>query len=243
MDEEEQKRRSLFGFGRSVRKRGEETEGEGVDWVNLGGTVAKYGVPLATLLMSANQARRLRDDAQVKLEVPELQTGRVRALRRPNFALRRRDPAGSSLAEFTAGQKFGDAFMRSQELNFESQDEASRIAQENAILDRTNQNTATGAQIRNQQAMMNSQLSAQELLGSNLPLQQDALLGLFHNVQSDVAQYNYNNTTEKSNAVQAILTNPNSTEQDRAWARAQIGMGGRKKRKMSKSKFNGSSTD
>lgn len=190
----------------------------------LGG-VAKYGIPLAAILRSSAQASKLRDRTDLNLETPELMTGRVRALRRPNFNMRRRDPAGSSLAEYMAGQHFNDASQQDQINNFNIADEQSRIGQENQIADRTNQNIMARTQIHNQQKFFRGQVGAQELLGNNIPFQQEALLGLYHNVQSDLSQNAYVNASTKSQSASAILTSPNSTEEDRNWARQYI-MGG-----------------
>lgn len=226
MEEEEDNRRRLMGFRTPrFRKDGDTGDGEGV---NSGGfaEVAKYGIPLAVLLSGNRRAKDLRKRMNVDLEEPELMVGRVRGLRRPNFGLRRRDPAGSSLAEMVAGQKFGDAFQRDQEINFEITDEQSRIQQENQIVDRTNQGTLAKNQVRNQEKMMGSQFAMQELLGSNIPFQQEALLGLYHNIQSGAAQSRYADSIdsqisaqERSQAAAAILTNPASSEEDRAKAR------------------------
>lgn len=221
MDEEE--RRRLFGF-RMPRE-----NGSGTDWIGVGGNVAKYGVPLAVLLSSDTRARKLRKDINVDLEEPELMVGRVRGMRRPNFALRRRDPMGSSLAEFTASQRFGDAFQRDQEIAFEMADEQSRIAQENQVLDRQNHNILARNQVRNQEKLIGSNISAQELLYNTLPFKQEALLGIYHNLQSDVAQNAYTNSIydrmasqERSQNAATVLTDPTSSEEDRKKARDYI---------------------
>jgi len=211
------RKRKNYGF----RQPGEETPGgfgEDIDFMDGFSTVAKYGVPLAVLLQQSQQAKKLREKANVDLEEPELLTGRVRSLRRPNFGMRRRDPQGSLLAEYVAGQKFGDAFQREQEINFEVADDSARIQQENQVADRTNQSIMTKNQIRNQEKLHNSGMAAQELLGLNIPFQQEALLGLYHNIQSDSAQNSYVNSLERSQGAAAVLTDPNSSEEDRKWA-------------------------
>jgi hypothetical protein len=223
MNEEE--RRRLFGF-RQPRKNGEENN---FDYLGAAGTVAKYGVPLAVILSTNARAKKLREDANVDLEEPELMVGRVRGLRRPNFGLRRRDPAGSSLAEYVAGQKYGDAFQRDQEINFEIADEQTRIGQENEVLNRTNQSVLAKNQVRNQEKLIRGNVSAQELLSNTLPFKQEAILGLYHNFQSDITQagyvdalYDRMRTQERSQNAATVLTNPMSSEEDRKAARDYI---------------------
>lgn len=227
MEEDElENRRRLMGFRTPRYRKAENTGTESAFNSDTFAQVAKYGIPLAVLLTGNQKAKQLRKDANVDLEEPELMTGRVRALRRPNFGLRRRDPAGSSLAEMVAGQKFGDAFQRDEEINFEIADEQSRIQQENQVIDRTNQNLMAKNQVRNQEKMIRGNAALQELLGSNVPFQQEALLGLYHNIQSDATQRRYADSidsqiksAERSQAAASILMNPGSSEEDRAAAR------------------------
>lgn len=242
-----EKPKKVFGY-RQPRTTSDEENfggllGDDMETADVIGTVAKYGIPLAVLLQQSKAAKRLREDSKVDLEEPELNVGRVRSMRRPNFGLRRREPAGSSLAEMVAGQKYGDAFQRDQEIQFEMNDDASRIAQENQVLDRTNQNTLVKNQIRNQERMQRGNVAAQELLGLNIPFQQEALLGLYHNVQSDVSQNAYVGAMERSQAAAAVLTNPASSAEERQAASdyimGKLGKGSKGGKLSAKSKFYG----
>ena len=90
----------------------------------------KSVIPISELIGSKNRLRDLRKRLPTKFSRVNLTAPVVRDMVRPSFAPRARAPLGSSLAERTAGQKFGDAFQTAQENQFEAQNELQKRQQE-----------------------------------------------------------------------------------------------------------------
>lgn len=122
----------------------------------------KSAIPIYELIKSGADARRLRKKLPTKFSRVTLGSPVVRDMARPSFALPQRGPAGSSLAEVVAGQKFGAAYQNAQEANFEMQNEAQKRQQEAANIGIDNQENLTNVQIANQEAQLNSQIDMQD---------------------------------------------------------------------------------
>lgn len=118
----------------------------------------KSAIPIYELLKSGADARRLRKKLPTKFSRVNLGSPVVRDMARPSFALPQRGPAGSSLAEVVAGQKFGAAYQNAQEANFEMQNEGQKRQQEAANIATGNQEEMTNVQIANQEAQLNAQM-------------------------------------------------------------------------------------
>lgn len=187
----------------------------------------RYGIPLAYLAANQHQIRKLRKQAQVDLQAPQLNTGVVRDMARPNFALPSSpESGGSSLAEYMNYNLSRDAIQQANELNFEMQNAQSRIQQENQVLDRTNQNILNQANTQNQEELFNAQLAAQELLGQALPDRTSTIESIFHNLDRDIYSAGVVKDTKEIYQAQEIIRNPDvySPEQN-AWARSVLSTG------------------
>jgi len=116
----------------------------------------KSVIPIAELIGSNKRLRNLRKKLPTKFSRANLNAPVVRDMARPSFAPRTRAPLGSSLAERTAGQKFGDAYQNAQEANFEIQNEMQKRQQEARNFGVMNQEELTNVQIANQEAQLNA---------------------------------------------------------------------------------------
>lgn len=174
-------------------------------------SIAQIGVdvlgPLAYELAVSPERRRARERSQVDLTVPELLSGTVRDMPRPNFALPSRPARGSSLAEANMAQLFRDAFQRQQEGGFEVQNAASKIAQEQQITDRANRNTLAQTNVMNQEELANSNMAFRELL-MGLADRTSSIESLFANVSKDIGQAGYLSNIKKLGAAQHVIMNP-----------------------------------
>ena len=189
------------------------------DFLSVG---LRYGIPLAYLAANQSQIRKLRKQAQVDLQAPDLMTGAVRDLPRPNFALPSSpETGGSSLAEYMNYNLARDAYQRQNEANFEIQNAQSRIAQENQVVDRTNQNILNKSNVANQEELFNAQLAAQELLGQALPDRTSTIESIFHNLDRDVYSAGVVKDTKEVMTAQEIIRNPDMYSPDQVtWARS-----------------------
>ncbi len=187
----------------------------------------RYGLPLAYLGATQGQVRKLRKAAQPNLKSPNLMTGTVRDLPRPNFALPTSpERGGSSLAEYMNAGVARDSVQRGNELNFEYQNALNRQQQENQILDRTNQQAMLDAQIKNQEELSRASLAANELLGYAIPDRTSTIESIFHNLDRDIFDAGIVKNAKEIAWAQEIIRNPNSSDEDRAQARS-ISIGGK----------------
>lgn len=210
---------------------------------DLLGVGLRYGIPLAYLGASQRQIKKLRGDMKPDLQAPELMTGAVRDMPRPNFSLPYSpEMGGSSLSEYMNNGLSRDAFQREKELDFEMKNAFNRQGQEDRILDRTNQNIAAKAQVQNQEELFNAQMAAQELLGYALPDRASTVESIFHNLDRDV--YNagvIKDTKETSMATEIIRFPDRYSAEQQTWARGVLSSTGmpvkRNGGKLKKTKF------
>lgn len=210
---------------------------------DLLGAGLRYGIPLAYLGASHKQVRKLRRDMKPDLQAPQLMTGSVKDIPRPNFATPYNpDMGGSSLAEFMNNGLSRDSMQRSQEAEFEFKNAQNRQGQENQIMDRTNQQKIMQANVNNQEQLFNAQMAAQELLGYALPDRRQTVESIFHNVDRDVYNAGVLKDTKETTQAQEIIRFPDrySPEQGN-WARSVLSSTGmpvkRMGGKLKKTKF------
>ena len=177
-----------------------------LDDANVGEMLARFAIPTAMAIGRNRQNKRLRKGSRVDLVAPQLNTGVVRNLPRPNFKLRTRVPTGSSLSEEVAGQKFADAFQRDAEININNSQ--SRIQQERAILDAENQQAMINAQTENQEQLANQRIDAAELF-QNKRVNDDAILGIHHTLNSTIAQNKATDAGKRAMAFRSLVTSGN----------------------------------
>lgn len=169
----------------------------------------RYGLPLAYLGASQAQVKKLRKQAKPELTSPNLMTGAVRDMPRPNFGLPPSpERGGSSLAEFMNAGVQRDAFQRNAELDFEYKNALNRQGQENQILDRTNQQAMIDAQIQNQEELSQASLAANELLGYAIPDRTSTIESIFHNLDRDVFNAGVVKDTKEISFATEVIRNP-----------------------------------
>lgn len=146
-----------------------------------------YGLPIAMAGVRGKREKDLRGKSNFSLVTPEFNTGVVRDMQRPSFALPAREPLGSSLAEQLAGQKFADSFQRKAEMNFNLQNEASKIGQEQQITERENKQAEIAANIQNTESQLNNQNTMRQLLMERQSVD-EMLAGVYNTANSEFAQ-------------------------------------------------------
>lgn len=201
------------GFGGN----NENTGTENTDLLNVGAQSLKYLVPAARLISNERKLKDLRSKSQLNLEKVQLMHGTVKDLQKPNFALRYRDPAGSSLAEMVGGQKFGDAQQREAERDWELQNSTSRIQQQQGINASKNQEASINNQITNAGKQFNANMANQERF-ARMANQEELELGLTETALNDVNQKNYLDATQEASTAADILRygQPGSDEYKKA---------------------------
>jgi hypothetical protein len=189
----------------------------GFDAINTGGQALKYIVPAARMLGNEKALRRLRKESVLTPETVSLYHGAVRDIPRPNLIPRYRPSQGSSLAEYVIGQKFADADARALTANYELNNAASRIDQENTIRNSKNQEIMTNVQLRNAARHFNASNAQAEKM-QRMREQEELQLGLVETTQNDISQRNYIEAAQRASAASNILRygDPNSPEYQRA---------------------------
>lgn len=183
-----------------------------IDPTGIAMEVAKYGIPLATLLSNRKRMRELQERSTPDLEEVNLPLGTVRDMQRPTMAVRSREPMGSSLSEQLASQKFSDAFQTQSVQNFEMQNAQSKIAQEQAILERAGQQEMINADIRNRGSLMDSQLASREYLYDKM-FNRETIGDLFGNFQLDMSDRAKSMTMGSVKRAEYILKFPEQFEE------------------------------
>lgn len=173
---------------------------------------ARYAIPIAELITSARRRRKFVNKP-TKFSRVNLGTPVVRDMTRPSFALPTRAPAGSSLAEVVGGQKFADAFQKSQETQFEMQNEMQKRQQEAANIGIENQEEMMNAQIANQEAQFNRQVDLR-LLGSDLTRKHRALDTLTSYLSNDPGQVIASQQARTLDRANTIATNRSAVDAD-----------------------------
>lgn len=168
------------------------------------GELSGYIVPGIDSLVSANKSQEFYKDAQATTTDLNLNAGTVSDLAKPNFAQPTRAPQGSSLAENTAAQKFGDVQQVGQEAQYELENSASRIAQRDKILGIQNQEELAEFQDEVGVKRFNNQVGAQR--GATKEARaQEALIGLTQNFQSGSAQRGYNKNNKLVQTASSLI--------------------------------------
>lgn len=175
-----------------------------VDLVNVGAQSLKYLVPTARLLSNEKHLKDLRSKSQLNLDKVHMMYGKVQDLQRPNFAMRYRDPAGSSLQELIGGQKFDDAQQRQAERDWQLQNSTSRIQQQQAVNQNMNQENSINTQITNAGKQYNTNIANNERF-MRMGNQEELELGLTETALNDVNQKNYLDATKEASAAADIL--------------------------------------
>lgn len=98
-------------------------------------------IPLIGAGVASKRSKEFFNESKLTSEDADFRLGTVTDLARPNFATPTRAPQGSSLAEITASQKFGDIAQRGQEGAFEVENSVFRQGQRDAIIGRANRAT------------------------------------------------------------------------------------------------------
>lgn len=192
--------------------------------------------PAIDLAFNKRQERRLRRDARVDLERVDLNAGPVRGLRRPRFALPSRAPTGSTLGSQISEKLFRDARLSDQEFQFNAQDEAFRLQQEQQARGIENREALANVGIANQEELANANVAAQELLGLSIPNREASKTALFQNVSGDISEIGTGISNKNTTLAMDILTRQEDggyTLEDVEWARRILtprGVGGRKGR-------------
>jgi hypothetical protein len=191
-------------------------------------TGLRYGIPLAYLGASQRQIKKLRGKVDPNLQSPDLMTGTVRDMPRPNFALPANpETGGSSLSEFMNNGLARDAFQRDHELDFQMKNAINRQAQEDRIVDRTNQKKSIDAQVHNQDELFNAQLAANELMGYALPDRASTVESIFHNLDRDVYNAGVVKDTKEISQAQEVIRHPdNYSSEQQSWAKGVVSSSG-----------------
>jgi hypothetical protein len=210
----------------------------GLSGLTIAQLLTDIGGPAAYGLATMGARKDAKERSEVNLTVPDLMSGTVRDMPRPSFALPARSATGSSLAEENAANLFRDAFRTQQEAGFNVQNEASKIAQENQILERTNRNALVTSQIKNQEEMANSGMAFREYM-ARYGDQISTVESLFGNVSQDLGQLSYLTEAQKISKAAEIVRNPDvygedSEEYKRALAIMTSGMAGKQRRRRTK---------
>ena len=193
-----------FAFETKQPTYGSSDGGSNLDLTNMGAQSLKYVVPAARLLSNDRKINDLRTKSQLNLDKVQLFHGTVRDLQRPNFGMRYRDPAGSSLQELIGGQKFADAQQRDAEREWQMQNSTSRIQQQQQINQIANQEALTNAQITNAGKQYNANIANNERF-MRMNNQEELELGLTETAQNDINQKNYLDATKEASAAGDIL--------------------------------------
>lgn len=175
-----------------------------IDLADTAAQSLKYLVPGARLLNNDKAIKDLRTKSQLNLDKVRLYHGVVRDMPKPNFALRYREPEGSSLSELSNSQKFGDAQQREAERNYELQNATSRIQQQQNINQSMNQEQMVNTQITNAGKQYNANIANNERF-MRMGNQEELELGLTETALNDNNQKNYLDATKKASAAADIL--------------------------------------
>ena len=197
---------------------------------------AKYPM-IAAGVIAANKAA---DKAKgVKYTPANLMTGSVRDLARPNMKLRHNTPVGNDLQQHETSQKLGDAIGRDAELDYQTRNAMSRLAQQDQIVQNTNRNTMFNTQNKQHADMFNAQLrgNVQAQKSANIL---EGFLGAHHNLQGDLTSSVYNKTLVKTNNAGQVLHTAEEGSDEYTQAQKDLGMKQRNGGKLRyQTKFNG----
>ena len=166
--------------------------------------IARYGIPLSSYITNAKRLRDLEKSGRLnfRFRPAEFMRGVVSDIPRPNLAPRYRLPSGSSLAEEVGGQRFADAQQRSNEAQFEMQNQLSKRQQESDILNRANAEEQYNNQLLNTTGFYNTQAALQQ--AGNLSFnRENALAGILKNANFDVYQGNMVDAMREANAFES----------------------------------------
>lgn len=198
--------------------------------------LVKYGVPAAYLAAEHNQIGRLRGMINPHLEAPELMTGSVQDLAKPDFSLPYRpDQQGSSLTESQNSGLARDKYSRDARNNYELQNSMFRQEQKNAIVDRTNQAAIQRAGIKNQENMIKSSNAYNEF-AYMMNDRGVTASSLFNNLDQGIYGAQVTHDARQLSHAQDVIKNPERYPNDQTWARKVLS-GNKRKGGTLKSKF------
>ncbi len=207
----------------------------------LGGNIlsglVKYGLPAAYLGAEHAQIGKLRGMINPDLEAPELMTGAVRDLAKPDFSL----PAevglqGSSLTEAQNAGLAREKYTRDARANWELNNSMNRQTQQNAILDRQNQAAMQKANVNNQEKMIAANNAFNEF-GFLLQDRGTTASSLFQNLDNGISQAQTAKDARDLSYAAEVIRNPEKYPDEQAWARQTLS--GRKGKKGKKKKEKG----
>jgi len=152
----------------------------------------------------AFRSKNFYDDSYRKFDPISFKHGVVADLAKPNFAAPTRVSLGSSLAEHTTGQKFGDVFQRGQEGAYEIQNSEFRQKQRLAANKIGNAETQTNAQLEAEVDRSNSNINA--FRGKNAGANSMELLtGAFQNANNTFTQNAAANESQKMLTAEILI--------------------------------------